>query len=75
MDIRLKKIKVIYIYINDKTLKYAQNISWKYCFNVRKKGLKLKYMKMENRFFLKCHTTLQHYLNTYYMQMCYKVPS
>lgn len=60
MDIRLKKIKVIYIYINDKTLKYAQNISWKYCFNVRKKGLKLKYMKMENRFFLK----MSHYIAT-----------
>lgn len=53
-------------------MKYAQNISFKYRFKVRKKVLKLK--SMEN-FFFKCHTTLQHNLNIYYMQMWYKVPS
>lgn len=54
-------------------MKYAQNISLKYRFKVRKKVLTLK--SMENRFFLKCHTTLQHNLNIYYLQMWYKVPS
>lgn len=42
-------------------MKYAQNISLKYRFKVRKKVLKLK--SMENRFFFKCYTTLQHNLN------------
>lgn len=61
MDIRFKKIKVIYNYINDMAMKYAQNISLKYRLKVRKKVLKLK--SMENRFFFKCYTTLQHNLN------------
>lgn len=45
MDIRFKKIKVIYNYINDRAMKYAQTISWKYRFKVRKKVLKLKSME------------------------------
>lgn len=57
MDIRLKKYIYIYL-INDRAMKYAQNISWKYHLKVRKKELKLK--SMENRFFLK----MSHYIAT-----------